>query len=155
MSLQKILIASHTNAPAPYATATSPALGGRQNEENDDWLEKTTEGLLAVDVYQTKECLVIKSAIAGVTTEQIDISIDNDIVTIRGTRLPDEAIEEEEREYLYQECYFGSFSRSIILPVEIDADRVRATFKNGILTITLPKLKKQSSVSIQIHGDDT
>ena len=99
------------------------------------------EGQLSVDVYQDKDSVIIKSTIAGVEPEDVDVSVDNDMITIRGRRERDRTVEEDN--YFYQECYWGSFSRSIILPVEIEPDKIDATIRNGILTVKLPKAKKK------------
>ncbi len=95
------------------------------------------EGQLTVDVFQDDENIVIQSTIAGVSPEDLDVSITNDMVAIRGERRQQYDVDPED--YFYQECYWGTFSRSIILPVEIDADRADAKIKNGILTIRIPK----------------
>ncbi|MBI1834029.1 MAG: Hsp20/alpha crystallin family protein [Candidatus Andersenbacteria bacterium] len=99
--------------------------------------EEEQEGQLTVDVFQDDENIIIQSTIAGVASEDLDVSITNDMVTIRGERRKQYTTDEED--YFYQECYWGTFSRSIILPVEIDADRAEARIKNGILTIRIPK----------------
>ncbi len=125
-----------------------------QEGQGDDgsWVEESTEeGQLSVDVYQTEDAIVIKSTIAGVHPEDIDISITNDMVTIRGERHLNEAISEDS--YFYQECYWGGFSRSIILPVEVKSDEAEATLKNGVLTIRIPKAKKSKSVSVKVKSD--
>ncbi|MBI2669825.1 MAG: Hsp20/alpha crystallin family protein [Candidatus Yanofskybacteria bacterium] len=101
------------------------------------------EGQLTVDVYQTEDEIIIKSTIAGVTADDIDISITNDMVIIKGTRKSDEKVKTSD--YYYQELYWGQFSRSIILPEEIDANNSKATMKNGILTLKLPKLAKSKA----------
>lgn len=108
------------------------------------------EGQLTVDVYQTPIEIVIKSTIAGVTINNLDISITNDMVTIRGERKKDEEVKAED--YFHQECYWGTFSRSIILPVEVDSEKSAASFKNGILTIRLPKIEKVKTKKIKIAG---
>lgn len=95
------------------------------------------EGQLTVDVFQDDTNIVIQSTIAGVSPDDLDVSITNDMVTIRGERRRSYDVDSED--YFYQECYWGTFSRSIILPVEIDADRAEAKIKNGILTIRIPK----------------
>ena len=118
----------------------------------EEWLDKEeSEGQLSVDVYQTKDNVIIKSTIAGVKPENIDISIDNDVVTIRGQRKEEEEIKEDD--YFYQECYWGSFSRSIVLPMEVKADEVEASLKNGVLTILLPKMKKSKSVAVKVKSE--
>lgn len=114
----------------------------------EDWLDENYEGQLSVDVYSTNKEVIIKSTIAGVKPEDIDISVNNDMLTIRGERHAEK--DEKIEEYFYQECYWGSFSRSIILPTEVDADKVSASFKNGILTIKLIKINKTKSVSIKV-----
>jgi len=108
------------------------------------------EGQLTIDVYQTDDDIVIKSTIAGVKPEDLDVNINNDMVTIRGERKPDEEIDSEN--YYYQECYWGQFSRSIILPVEIITEKAEATMKNGILTIRLPKADVTKTRKIQVRG---
>ena len=93
-------------------------------------------GILTLDVFQKDKEIVIKSAIAGVGGKDLDISIASDSVTIKGTR---EEEKEKGKDYLYQELHWGEFSRKVILPEEVNADEAKATLKNGILTITLPK----------------
>ena len=123
--------------------------------EDKDWLEEAEggeEGQLTIDVYQTDSDIIIKSTIAGVNPENIDVSITNDMVTIRGKRIKDEEVIAEN--YYYQELYWGAFSRSVILPVEIDADRAKATIKNGILSIKLPKSEKVKTKKIRVSATE-
>lgn len=118
-------------------------------EETNEWLGADyDEGQLSIDVYQTPDKLVVKSTIAGVKPGDIDISINNDMLTIRGKRELMETIEEEN--YLIKECYWGGFSRSVILPVEVDAEKVDASLDNGVLTVTLPKAKSAKQISIKV-----
>ena len=116
-----------------------------------DWLDENCEGQLSVDVYGTDDEIVIKSTIAGVKPEDIDISINNDMLTIRGERTQQEEVGIDE--YYYQECYWGGFSRSVILPVEVEGDKVSASIKNGVLTVRLPKARKSKSISIQVKEE--
>ncbi len=129
---------------------SSEALAEEEAEEEDDkaWLEAEEEGQLSIDVYQTSEAIVVKSTIAGVKPEDIDISINNDMLTIRGRREMMDEVKDED--YLFRECYWGSFSRSIILPVEIEPDRVEAFLENGVLTVVLPKAKASKQISIKV-----
>jgi len=120
-----------------------------QEEEKTEWLPDS-EGQLTIDVYQTPADIVIKSTIAGVSPEDLDITITNDMVTIKGHREKDEVI--SEGDYYYQECYWGGFSRSIILPVDVEAERAEAGMKNGILTIRLPKVEKIKTRKIKVSG---
>lgn len=116
----------------------APAKSG-ENQEAQEWF--VAEGELACDVYQTDGEIVIQSTIAGVHPEELEISIEEDIVTIFGERKnPQEA---EEKKYFYQECYWGPFSRQIILPQQVDTERAEATMKNGILTLRLPKVDEK------------
>ncbi len=108
------------------------------------------EGQLTIDVYQTEGEIVIKSTIAGVKPEDLDVAINNDMVTIRGERKNEEMVGAEN--YYYQECYWGSFSRSVVLPVDIIAEKAEASLKNGILTIRLPKADVNKVKKIQVRG---
>ena len=121
--------------------------------ESRGWLDDNVEGQLSVDVYATEDEIVIKSTIAGVKPDDVDVSINNDMLTIRGSRQKEEEEEDEGRDYYYQECYWGSFSRSLILPVEVDADNVSALLKNGILTVRIPVAQKAKNVSVKIKGE--
>jgi len=122
-------------------------------ENNDEWLNmEREEGQLSIDVYESPANIIIKSTIAGVKPDDLDISINNDMITIRGKREADREIKEEN--YLYKECYWGSFSRSIILPVEVKEDKVEAVLENGVLTITLPKAKASKQISIKVREEE-
>ncbi len=118
-----------------------------QEEGQEDWLPES-EGQLTIDVYQTPSHIIIKSTIAGVAPENLDITITNDMVTIRGKREKDEEIKTED--YYYQECYWGAFSRSVILPTDVQSDEAEAGLKNGILTIKLPKVEKVKTKKIKV-----
>jgi HSP20 family protein len=119
------------------------------SEKSKDWLDENYEGQLSVDVYGTEEEIVVVSTIAGVQPEKIDISISGDMLTIRGERTQEK--KEHVEDYYYQECYWGGFSRSIILPTEVEADNVAASLKNGVLTVRLPKSRKSKSISVKVR----
>ena len=106
------------------------------------------EGELAIDVYQTDSEIVIQSAIAGVKPETLDISIENDKVLIRGQRAKPSG--DSEKKYFYQECYWGPFSREIILPEETDPSRAGAVMKEGILIIRIPRIERQKKRKIEV-----
>lgn len=108
------------------------------------------EGQLTIDVYQTENDIVIKSTIAGVKPEDLDVSINNDMVTVKGERKNEEVV--ENGNYYYQECYWGSFSRSVLLPVDVIPEKADAALKNGILTIRLPKADTTKTKKIQVRG---
>ncbi len=106
------------------------------------------EGQLTVDVFQDEDHIILQSTIAGVDPNDIDISITNDMVTIKGSRQPEQKIKSSD--YFHQELYWGPFSRSIILPMDVDADSAKANMKNGVLTIRLPKLDKIKTKKVRI-----
>jgi HSP20 family protein len=127
----------------------SPAVETASVQPEEQWLaDDYEEGQLAIDVYQTKDAIIVKSTIAGVKPEDIDIAINNDLLTIRGTRKMEEQINGED--YYYQECYWGGFSRSIILPVEVKSDQIEATIENGVLTVILPKAQTAKQISVKV-----
>lgn len=129
-----------------------------KNREDQDILEEKilietssdleTDGQLTVDIYQTDSDLIIQSAVAGVELKDLDISIDRDLVLIKGER---NKPSKEKRDYFCKECYWGTFSRKIILPVEVNCDKIQAILKKGILTITIPKKIKEKKRRISIQ----
>lgn len=122
-----------------------------RNIAEEEILREESEGQLAIDVYQTESEIVIESTIAGVDPEDIDIDIGSESVTIRGERKRISEVSEDN--YLYQECYWGRFSRSVILPQEINPDDAKAEFKNGVLRITLPKVARGRTRKIKLKSD--
>lgn len=119
---------------------------------DDDWdHDHEPEGQLTVDVYQTAEDIIIESAIAGVKPEDIDVNVTTDSISIRGARRHEQEV--KDGDYLYQECYWGRFARSLILPQEIDPENAEVSFKNGILTIRLPKVNRKKSKKLNVRID--
>jgi len=111
---------------------------------NDDMMSKLadnqqSEGRLAIDVYKQNDNIIVRSTIAGAKIDDLEIIIDNDMLTICGKRTEPDTI--DYLDYLYRECFWGNFSRSIILPVAINEDEISADLDNGVLTITLPVKK--------------
>ncbi|HEY4525954.1 MAG TPA: Hsp20/alpha crystallin family protein [Candidatus Paceibacterota bacterium] len=139
---------------APEVELTKASLPTLTHEKNvkkmetEDLVNSEPEGQLTIDVYQTPEDIVVESAIAGVKPEDIDIDVTSDSVTIRGARGREHKVKDED--YFYQECYWGRFSRSIILPQEIDPENATVLFKNGILTVHLPKLVRRKSRKLKV-----
>lgn len=119
-------------------------------EENKDFND--AEGRLTVDVYQTDEEIIIQSAVAGVSVDDLEINITNESVSVRGERQKTEKV--EDKNYFYQECFWGKFSRVIILPQEVDPEKSHAALKNGVLTIRLPKLERQKAKKIKVKIND-
>lgn len=127
------------------------SIASEEKETEEKPAQKTAEGQLAIDMYQTPTEIIIKTAIAGIDQKKLNISITNDLVEIRGSRFNDETVKEEN--YFYNECFWGNFSRSIILPVEVEADKSAASLKNGILTIRLPKSERTKTKKISIKPE--
>lgn len=121
----------------------------KSKEGNEDWLTDF-EGQLNIDMYQTKDNVIIKSTIAGVRPEDIDITVANDMVTIKGSRRKEESVSQDD--YFYQECYWGNFSRSVIIPVDIDSETIEADLKDGILTVIIPKAAKAKTKKVKVKG---
>jgi len=136
---------------AEESSAPHPAQPPARTRKQKEWLMDASEGQLSLDVYQTEGEVVIKSTVAGITAGDIDITITNDMLTVKGARSRDEEVRPED--YYYQECYWGPFSRSVILPADVEADLIKATLKNGILTIRLPKSEKIKTKKISINTD--
>lgn len=137
-------------------TVTDHSPAGMQtpqgNANEDQWYaaEGSFEGQLAVDVFQTAADIVIKAPIAGVSPAQIDIAITDDVVTIKGQRAVEESVQAED--YYCQECYYGVFSRSIILPVAVVTEQAEATFTNGVLTIRIPKAANARTTRLAVKA---
>ena len=121
----------------------------KKEEVTEEWLEDEEEGQLAIDAYHDDENVIIKAPIAGVNTEDLEIQITDEVVTIRGQRKNESASNREN--YFVQECYWGSFMRSYILPVPVDAAKAEASMKNGILTIKIPKQEKTKTRVLKVN----
>ncbi|MBI2042425.1 MAG: Hsp20/alpha crystallin family protein [Candidatus Nealsonbacteria bacterium] len=116
--------------------------------ESEREMDNGAEGQLTIDVYETENDFVIQSTIAGVKAEDLDIDIEDDMVTIRGER--QRQAEEQKGKYYYQECYWGSFSRQVILPEEVDGSQAEASMKDGVLTLRIPKVKKTTKRKVAV-----
>lgn len=130
----------------------SPKKGsGKSGGPADEWMEESAEeGQLTVDVYQTPTDIVIKTIVAGLKPEDLDISISRDIVTIRGKR--EEVREVSDDDYFHRELYWGSFSRTIVLPEEIDVEASEASERHGLLIIRLPKIDKRRQTKLRVKS---
>jgi HSP20 family protein len=117
---------------------------------NSALTEESEEGELTIDVYQTPSEIVIKSMVAGVKPEDLDISITRDMVVIKGKRETEKFVKDED--YYHQELYWGSFSRSIMLPAEVEVEEADAIEKHGLLIIRLPKIDKNKQTRLRVKG---
>ncbi|HEY0908588.1 MAG TPA: Hsp20/alpha crystallin family protein [Candidatus Paceibacterota bacterium] len=114
-------------------------------------LEETEEeGQLTVDVYQTSSEIVIKTMVAGVRPEDLDINITRDMVTIKGKR--EAAKEVDDQDYFHKELYWGSFSRTVMLPEEIEVEEAEAVERHGLLVIKLPKIDKAKQNKLRVKS---
>lgn len=131
-------------APAPNDNTAQPVAA------TDEWDEEDAQlpGQLAVDVYETKEKLVVKARTAGVNKGDLDVSISDNQLTIRGTLSAGN--EEGVENYFLQECYWGEFSRTIALPVPVKEEEIEAVLKDGVLTISFGKVKQDTVKKIQV-----
>jgi HSP20 family protein len=130
----------------PSGNNTGAAAATPDEEEWDD--DTAVPGQLAVDVYETKDKLVVKARTAGVNKNDLDVSISDNTLSIRGTLSAGN--EDDVENYFVQECYWGEFSRSIALPVPVKEDEIEAVLKDGVLTISFAKLKQDTVKKIQI-----
>lgn len=123
--------------------------GAQPPVANEEWDEsEDLPGQLAVDVYETKEKLVVKARTAGVNKNDLDVSISDNTLSIRGTLSAGD--EDEVENYFVQECYWGEFSRSIALPVPVKEEEIEAVLKDGVLTISFAKVKQDTVKKIQV-----
>ncbi len=138
LSEDDVVVPADSANNAPVAT----------DDENDSWDEEPVAGQLAVDVYETKEKLVVKGRVAGVNKNDLDVSISDNTLTVRGTL--SSGVEDDVENYFLQECYWGEFSRSIVLPVPVKEDEIEAVLKDGVLTISFSKVKQDTVKKIQV-----
>lgn len=122
----------------------APKISAPVNPE--DWIN--AEGQLSVDVYETDREIVVRATIAGVTKDDLDIALHNETLTIRGKRSHQTDV--PDNQFYYRECYWGDFSRTIILPVDVKNNDVDATLENGVLTIVMPKSQREKNMKINI-----
>ena len=141
---------------APVAKEVEPEEVVQEEEveevPEDDWSDTDDfPGQLAVDVYETADKLVVKARTAGVSKQDLDVSISKDILTISGVLSGGE--DEQTTRWHIQECYWGEFSRTIALPVPVreDEDSVKAELRDGVLTITFDKEKVESKKRIEVR----
>lgn len=119
--------------------------------EEKDWVEESNEeGQLTIDVHQTNDDIIVQTMVAGVRPEDLDVTITRDMVTVKGKREKTSTVSEED--YFYKELYWGSFSRTVLLPQEIDPEEAEASEKNGLLTLRLPKIDKERKRNIKVKA---
>lgn len=149
--LERLTGSSHTeeydDLHQEEASSLSPEMPSHWDEEPEDH-GTPQEGELPVDMYRTGDNIVIRALVAGVNPDHLDIAITRDMVTIRGSR--DEDQEAPDEDYQFRELYWGTFSRTIVLPEEVVIDEATAKEKHGLLIITLPKVDKDRSAKLKV-----
>lgn len=118
--------------------------------EEDEEGPVTVEGQLGIDLFETPVEVIVKTMIPGVRKEDIDISLSRDMLTIRGERKDEKTISEDD--YHYKELYWGTFSRTVKLPHEVDIDRAEALESQGMLTLRLPRIDRERKASLKVKG---
>jgi HSP20 family protein len=136
-------LGTEADQPSTGATAAAPAVADDEWDEDDN-----VPGQLAVDVYETRERLVVKARTAGVNKNELDVSISDNQLTIRGTL--SSGSEDGVENYFLQECYWGEFSRTIALPVPVKEEEIEAVLKDGVLTISFGKVQQDTVKKIQV-----
>lgn len=133
-----------TEAPQQDTASAQPAQDAAWDDEQDDF-----PGQLAVDVYETDDQLVVKARTAGVNKEDLDVSISDGILTVSGTLSSGD--DTDAINWHIQECYWGEFSRTVALPVAVKEDEAAAALKDGVLTISFPKVLQEQAKKIAIQ----
>ena len=108
------------------------------------------EGTLALDMYETEDSVVVKTAIPGMKAEDLDVSVTGNTLTIRAETTEEEEIKRER--YLRRERRHGSYARSVTLPNGLQADRAEADYTDGVLTLTFPKAEEVRPKTIKVKG---
>ena len=109
------------------------------------------EGQLTLDMWQTPSDIMIQTIVGGVRPEDVEVSISHEMVTVKGKRAKTHTMSTSD--YFYQELFWGMFSRTILLPQEVDVENAEATMKNGLLTLRLPKLDKTRVQKLKVKND--
>ncbi len=137
--------------PTSLRVDTPPKKKDDEADDDDDFRDEP-EGQLTIDVFQDDDNIYVQSAVAGISPDDLEINIAKESVTVRGKR--ERASEVSEKNFFYQECFWGSFSRSVVLPEEIDPERSNAALKNGILTIKMAKADRKKGKSVRVKNVD-
>ena len=130
------------------AATDEPTVAPTQADDTWDEADDEFPGQLAVDVYETEETLVVKARTAGVNKEDLDVSISDGILTVSGTLSSGD--DTDATNWHIQECYWGEFSRTVALPVPVKEDEAQASLKDGVLSITFPKVQQEQAKKIQV-----
>lgn len=117
-------------------------------ETNEGYMAEDTEGQLSIDVYQDETNVYVLAPIAGVKPSDVDVSITDEVITISGTRAAGHGVSDDK--FLTQECYWGPFSRSYVMPIAVNSEYAKASLKDGLLKIEIPKDSKVKTKFIKV-----
>jgi HSP20 family protein len=151
--LDRVLSNDHEFGEEDDLAVDQPEYAEDDQWEEDELETRTAEpqdGELPVDMYQTDDEIIIRAIVAGVDPSDLEISITRDMVTVRGTR--EEYQESQDDGYFHRELFWGSFSRTLLLPEEVAIDESDAKEKHGMLEIRLPKLDKHRSTKLSVKS---
>ena len=149
---------SYDDVPSEHQLATQPDDVETTESETEtpedrqkEWIHEINdhEGQLTVDVYQTPTHIVVQAPMAGVKPDDIYVSINNDMITIRGKRQQKHDVGGDD--YYYREVFWGPFSRSVLMPSEVDSNRTEASFKHGLLTVKMAKTNTEGVHQVKIQ----
>lgn len=121
----------------------------KKNEEKKEWFNQEKIGELTIDAYETEDEIVVYSTVGGITPKDIELSLEDQMLTIKGSRKKPEN-EDKKKKYFCQECFWGGFIKKLILPQNIDISKAKATVKNGIFHLRIPK-KTENNEEIKIE----
>lgn len=141
-------LALTTPAPRKDFSLKSSAPASKPSIFNED--SPASEGQLPVDVHQTTSDIVIRAFVAGVRPDELSINIGRDMVEISGARMEREQV--ASNDFFTRELFWGSFSRTILLPQEVDVEAASASAKDGLLTIILPRLDKAKQTKLRVKA---
>jgi HSP20 family protein len=137
--------------PTPEKKNMFHGIKQAEKNEKEEWMnEEAEEGQLSVDVYQNTNDIYVETMVAGVRPEDLHITITRDMITIRGKREQARTINDED--FFTRELYWGSFSRTISLPAEVEAEEADAIEKHGLLVIRLPKINKDKQTNLKVKS---
>ena len=142
------ILVDQSSAPDIDSAQDRPERQDHNWDHYEDEEMEEEEGTLSVDLYETPTDLILKTVVAGCRPDDLDISISRERVSIRGKRIPDRYIKDSDTHL--QELYWGSFSRTLSLPAEIEADEAEAVSIHGLLEIKLPKINKDKETKLRV-----
>ncbi len=126
-------------------------IGSGKIDKGDDFIPREEKGAkISIDLFETEGEMIIQSTVAGISSKDLKVSIEDGVLTIKGMREKPSDFAESQKRYLYQECYWGPFYRSLLMPEEIDADGIKASVEEGVLTVRIPKTDKRGKREIEI-----